>query len=605
MPDLIAEGPDSRNRTRLELRSGMTYRIGRDPATELAIPWDRHVSRRHVELTWNDERLSVRRLSEAANPLFFAGNSVEACELRVGEQFVLGNTVFSLAQSGQTPASPSASPFEEVTFSHEALQHVRFRDPDRRIEVLSHLPQLIWGARTDEELYLRLVNLLLAGIAPAEAAAIVRVEPNSEVHILHGDRRRETAGAFRPSARLIVDALTHRGQSVLHVWESTEQEQSSRQPEFTATADFDWAFCTPVPGPPGEKLGLYLAGSFDRVGWAVPTMPAMKSEDGGHSPPYELQADVKFTELVAEIVGSVRKLNHLERQQAGLRQFFPPVILSALEDDTDLALLAPRETDVVVMFCDLRGFSRHAEVSRGDLSGLLDRVSRALGVVTQHILEQGGVIGDFQGDAAMGFWGWPVAADDVPLRACRAALGIRKAFAATAGQPGHPLADFEVGIGLARGRAVAGKIGTHDHVKVTVFGPVVNLASRLEGMTKQLRVPILLDESLATIARDNMPAAEGRLRRLAKVLPFGMDTPVLVSELLPSEADAPELTAAHLAAYEDAVSHFIAGRWEEAYRALRTLPPGDRAQDFLSLPIAQHNRVAPPDWTGVVRLPSK
>jgi len=133
----------------------------------------------------------------------------------------------------------------------------------------------------------------------------------------------------------------------------------------------------------------------------------------------------------------------------------------------------------------------------------------------------------------------------------------------------------------------------------------VNLASRLEGMTKQLRVPILFDESLASVVREKLSPEEGRLRRLAKVLPFGMETSVLVSELLPSEAAAPELTAAHLAAYETAVSQFIAGKWEESYRALRTLPPSDRAQDFLALLIAQHNRIAPADWTGVVRLPSK
>lgn len=612
VPDLIAEGGNSSDQRRLEVRGGRSYVLGRDAAVDLSVTWDAHVSRRHVELNWLDERLRVRKLPDANNPLYFAGKEVESCDVRVGEHFVIGGTSFLLAESGQTPSPPSASPVEEVTFSREALEHVRFRDPDRRIEVLSHLPQLIWGARTDAELHLRLVNLLLAGITRAEAAAIVGVDPNGTPHVLHGDRRHETAGTFRPSSRLIAEAIMRRKQNVLHVWETASADRGAEQQEFTATQEFDWAFCTPIPGPPMERMGLYLAGRFD-VGWAAPTKPnvldgADPTNDGGRSPPYEnhqLQADVKFAELVAEIVGAVRKLNQLERQQAGLRQFFPPVILSALEDDADLSLLAPRETDVVVMFCDLRGFSRQAEVSRDDLTGLLDRVSRALGVVTQHILEHGGVIGDFQGDAAMGFWGWPVAAEDAPLRACRAALGIRAALAATAAQPGHPLADFEMGIGMARGKAVAGKIGTHDHVKVTVFGPVVNLASRLEGMTKQLRVPILLDDSLAAIVRERLPAEEGRLRRLAQVLPFGMETPVLVSELLPSETSAPELTAAHLSAYETAVSQFIAGKWEEAYRALRTLPPSDRAQDFLALLIAQHNRIAPADWTGVVRLPSK
>ena len=137
-----------------------------------------------------------------------------------------------------------------------------------------------------------------------------------------------------------------------------------------------------------------------------------------------------------------------------------------------------------MLFCDLRGFSRHSERSAEDLLGLLNRVSQALGVTTHEIREQGGVLGDFHGDAAMGFWGWPLAQPDAAVRACLAALAIRAEFAATAQRPDDPLADFRVGIGIATGRAVAGKIGTVDQVKVTVFGPVVNLASRLEGMTK-------------------------------------------------------------------------------------------------------------------------
>lgn len=595
MIELLAEGLEPQQRRRLELQSGRAYVLGREG--DLAIPWDQHISRRHVELVVNGEGVSVRRLSGTNNPLFFTGKPVDACELRRGEHFVLGNTCFVLAGkdssvSGSGSSDPSARPIEEVTFSREALQHVRFRDPDRRMEVLSHLPEVIWGARTDTELYVRLVNLLVAGISDADAAGIVAVSPDESVEVLQWDRRRETAGAFRPSKRLVVEAVLHQKQSVLHVWESGEHS-----PEYTATQEFDWAFCTPVAGAPAERWGLYLGGRFDRL--AAASLSGMTHE-GGH-----LQADVKFAELVAEIVSSVRRLNHLERQQAGLRKFLPRSLVTAIGETSDTTLLAPRESDVTVMFCDLRGFSRQAEGAQDNLMGLLDRVSQALGVMTKHIDTHGGTIGDFQGDAAMGFWGWPVASPDDPLKACRAALAIRREFAHAARTPGHPLADFRMGIGLARGRAVAGQIGTGEHFVFTAFGPVVNLASRLESMTRQLRVPIIMDDSLAGIVRERLPQAEGRTRRLAKVLPYGLDSPLLVSELLPSEAELPELTAAHLAAYDKAVEHLITGQWEDAFTALRTLPSSDRAQDFLVPLIAQHNRVPPSDWTGVIKLPSK
>ncbi|HLQ43559.1 MAG TPA: adenylate/guanylate cyclase domain-containing protein, partial [Planctomycetaceae bacterium] len=366
-------------------------------------------------------------------------------------------------------------------------------------------------------------------------------------------------------------------------WQAAPQLSS----EYTAAAELDWAFCTPVLDGPQATWGMYVAGKQGQP---------LANGDTRVVETAHLKADVKFTELVAEIISSVRRLNLLERQQAVLRQFFAPTILSAFGHELNTEALAPRECDVTVMFCDLRGFSHHSEESAGDLIGLLNRVSQALGVMTSHILQHRGVTGDFQGDAALGFWGWPFSSDEAPLQACRAALGIRKAFAETLQQPGHPLANFQMGIGVAHGRAVAGKIGTAEQVKVTVFGPVVNLASRLETMTSQLRVPILLDETLTRLVRERLDPREGRVRRLAKVLPIGLETPVMVSELLPPADDLRELTDAHLARYEQGVEDFIAGRWETAYRCLHDMPATDRAQDFLLALIAQHNRKAPADW---------
>ncbi len=200
--------------------------------------------------------------------------------------------------------------------------------------------------------------------------------------------------------------------------------------------------------------------------------------------------------------------------------------------------------------------------------------------MTSQILKHGGVTGDFQGDAAMGFWGWPISSPESPLDACRAALGIRAAFQETFGRQDHPLKNFQVGIGVAHGRAVAGKIGTAEQVKVTVFGPVVNLASRLESMTKQLRVPIVIDEATAAIVNARLDRREGRTRRLAKVLPYGIETPVVVSELLPPASAEGVLTDEQVAFFDQAVGHFIDGRWEDAYHDLHRMPASDRRRTF-------------------------
>ena len=169
-------------------------------------------------------------------------------------------------------------------------------------------------------------------------------------------------------------------------------------------------------------------------------------------------------------------------------------------------------------------------------------------------------------------------------------MGIRRAFDRISRQADDPLRDFRVGIGVAHGRAVAGKIGTSDQVKVTVFGPVVNLASRLEGMTKQLRVPILLDEKTSEIVRPKLDSNIGRIRKLLRVLPYGMETALTVSELLPPQSEYPELNDGHIKQFERGVDAFVSGDWETAWSCLHSMPASDRAQDYLSMQITKHNR---------------
>jgi adenylate cyclase len=318
-----------------------------------------------------------------------------------------------------------------------------------------------------------------------------------------------------------------------------------------------------------------------------------------------LRDDLKFAELTATTLGAIRQVRSLQRRQDSLRPFFAPVVLEALSQRDPDEVLAPRETNVSVLFCDLRGFSRDSEQAADRLLELLARVSDALGVMTHHILHGGGVVGDFHGDAAMGFWGWPINDPQAIHHACAAALAIRLEFDKNSNEPDHPLAGFRAGIGIASGSAVAGRIGTIDQVKVTVFGPVVNLASRLEGMTKQLQAAILIDEATAEWVRKNVPRNVLRVRRVARVRPYGMQTPLMVSELLPPAVDDSTLSDAHIEAYELALEHFQAGRWHDAFRFLHQVPADDQVKDFLTVFIAQHRRTPPHDWAGVIELPAK
>src|SRR5207244_658169 len=115
------------------------------------------------------------------------------------------------------------------------------------------------------------------------------------------------------------------------------------------------------------------------------------------------------------------------------------------------------------------------------------------------------------------------------------------------------------------------RIGTLDQFKVGVFGPVVNLAARLESLTKTFRVPILVDEGVARYLGGSRGWVRGRT--VAKVIPAGMTAPVQLSELLLPAAEAADLKESRRLDYEAALKAFQGGRWEDAQRKL-TFPDG-------------------------------
>ena len=614
MANLIAQGERRRNRWRRVLPTGHRFVLGR-AAGHWSAAWDKHISKAHVECEYSEGKLSVRILAEARNAVFFRGRSETSFHILPGEHFVIGETTFTLTDDQVSISVNAPAPVNEQTFSREYLQRVRFRDADQRIDVLSRLPDIIAAATDEEELFVRVVNVLLTGISRATAVALVQVAnadrvgsespAEAQVRVLHWDRAVNAAGDFMPSQKLIVAAVT-RGESVVHLW----SEESPRPDHFTASESVDWAFCSPVPGDACRGWALYIAGTGESLRSSRPSavghLPQEQEEEESSAGSQDLRDDLKFAEVAASTLGNLRQAQLLERRQASLGQFFSPPVLAALAAGDPEQILAPREVEVTVLFCDLRGFSMHSEQAAGDLLGLLRRVSDALGVLTQHIMAAGGVVGDFHGDAAMGFWGWPLSQSPTALSACQAALAIRREFAVAAQVAGHPLADFRIGMGIASGKAVAGKIGTADQVKVTVFGPVVNLASRLESMTKQLHTPILLDAPTAA----QLAACDGfdrqmRLRRVAHLRPYGLQSAIRVSELLPCESEYPQLAERDIQNYEAGLDALTAGRWRDALEYLHHVPADDEVKDFLTVFIAIHNRTPPPDWDGVIPLASK
>jgi len=588
MPNLIATGNDEQQYWRRELVHGETIRLGRAPRQGWAVPWDMSVSREHADLELVEDGLLVRALETARNPIVVKNQDLREFLLLPGEEFQIGRTTFQFFDVESVQSHNTT--FIEYTYTKRELSAIRFKNADSCLNALSEVPRLISESISDEEFATEIVELILNAMPGAEVVAVIQFDESADYESpepkLMRWNGRDHVKRFLPSRRLMAKVLQRRC-SAIHLWE----ESGGKTPGYTMSGNLDWAFCTPIPAA-RDRWCLYVSGQkkFDGV-------DEVKS-------PTDLLGELRFAELTANFIGSIRRVRWLERQQSQMRQFFSPAVVEMLKGDHADALV-PREGTIAVLFCDVRGFSRKVEQSKKRLDQLLERVSYALSAMTRSILRFEGVIADFQGDASLAFWGWPNPLEEGGLSACRTAISIYRTFYLANQDPDHPLCDFQVGIAVGYGHAIAGQIGSDDQIKVGVFGPVVNLTSRLEGVTKLVGAAILIDGAMAAQVRDKLPAAEARMRHIARMRPRGMDEPTEIYQLLPENTDHEHLTDADLSTYQQAVELFTAGDWQQAQQLLSGILPEDGPANFLREFIAEHNGTPPEDWDGAINLLSK
>ena len=157
-----------------------------------------------------------------------------------------------------------------------------------------------------------------------------------------------------------------------------------------------------------------------------------------------------------------------------------------------------------VMFADIRGFTALAEAMPPE--EIVALLNQYLGAMVRCVLDEGGVLDKFIGDAIMGLFGVPMSAGD-PAADARAALRAAMAMSAeldrlNAARQASGLAPVEMGIGLHTGEVVAGNIGFPERMEYSVLGDAVNLSSRLEGLTRTLGHRVLLSEETASLVGD-------------------------------------------------------------------------------------------------------
>lgn len=271
--------------------------------------------------------------------------------------------------------------------------------------------------------------------------------------------------------------------------------------------------------------------------------------------------------------------------------------------------LGGEEKVVSVLFADIRGFTRLSEQQTP--SQTLAMLNTCLERICSAIETHGGVVDKFTGDAVMALFGAPVGHDDDALRAARALLAVQEAMAevnrelqADAGNQ-QPALHLQLGAGLHTGMVVAGNMGSRNRMNYTVIGDAVNLASRLEGLTRQYDVHNVISEASRQALGDQAQAFAWRELDLVRVK--GKQQPVRIYELLGPRATLDARTEAELAQFAQMLGYYRNRQWDAALDILRALNKANplTLYQLYSQRIAELRGTVTADWDGVYAFSSK
>jgi adenylate cyclase len=196
-------------------------------------------------------------------------------------------------------------------------------------------------------------------------------------------------------------------------------------------------------------------------------------------------------------------------------QYLSPALVEQLALAPERLVLGGEEREMTIMFSDMRGFTSISETYKNDPQGLTGLMNRFLTPLTNAILDRNGTIDKYMGDAIMAFWNAPLDDEEHQINACEAALdmleqvdALNKEREEEAQEGGHAYIPLNIGVGLNTGTCVVGNMGSDLRFDYSVFGDSVNLASRLEGQSKEYGFPIIVGSNTALAAKDRFAILE-------------------------------------------------------------------------------------------------
>ena len=250
--------------------------------------------------------------------------------------------------------------------------------------------------------------------------------------------------------------------------------------------------------------------------------------------------------------------SHNKRQITRLfGQYVPPELVDEISEHPEALSVDGETREMSVLFSDVRNFTTISE--NLEPKELTRFINGFLTPMTKIIHQNRGTIDKYMGDAIMSFWGAPLADENHAENTLKAGMQMvegMKTLSSEFKEKGWP--EIKIGVGINSGPMNVGNMGSEFRMAYTVLGDTVNLGSRLEGLTKNYGVDIIVSE----YTRDAVPDYAYRL--LDKVRVKGKDKPVTIYEPLGLKSDLTVETLTELDAYQNALDSFLSSDWQAA-----------------------------------------
>jgi adenylate cyclase len=283
-------------------------------------------------------------------------------------------------------------------------------------------------------------------------------------------------------------------------------------------------------------------------------------------------------------------------------QYVPPELVDKMAEDPQKYSMEGKSDELTVLFSDIVGFTSISEALEAkDLAAFINEYLTTMSLV---IRNHRGTLDKYIGDAIMAFWGAPVADAEHARQGVLAALAMQSDLLRINEHiraKGWP--EIKIGIGLNSGVMRVGDMGSKVRRAYTVMGDPVNLGSRLEGLTREYGVGILVGESTKNKVRDVV------FREVDKVKVKGKDEPVAIFEPMGLEGDLDRQVLEEVKLWHQGLKQYRGQQWEQAELTMLNLTrmnPASRLYVEFSERIARM-RVTPPvaGWDGVTAFKTK